>query len=94
MFKKIAASLLLLPMMALTAAEWKIADSAIKVAKPGNKVQALAAEELIRHLELISGGKLAPSGNGFVFHIGKVAPGGKKAATPTEANYVIDGKNV
>ena len=65
MFKKIAASLLLLPMMALTAAEWKIADSVIKVAKPGNKVQALAAEELIRHLELISGGKLAPSGNGF-----------------------------
>lgn len=94
MFKKIAVSLFLLPLMALTAAEWQIADSAIKVAKPGNKIHALAAKELILHLELICGSKLAPSGNGFVFHVGKAAPGGEKAATPTEANYVIDGKNV
>ena len=92
--KKCIALLLFSQLLLLSAAEWKIADSTIKVAKPGHKVQSLAARELALHLELISGGKLAPSGNGFVFHIGKVAPGSKKVATTTEANYAIDGKTV
>ena len=94
MFRKVTACLLFLQAIILTAAEWKIADSAIKVANPRNKVQALAAEELTKHLELVSGTKLSPGNNGFVFHIGKVAPGAKKAVRSTEANYVIDGKNV
>ena len=94
MKKYFAALLLLFSGMVLSGAEWNVANSAIKVAKPDNAVQKLAAEELQKHLEIVAGKKLAPDGNAFTFHIGTRAPNGKKVSTVTEANYAIIKNNV
>ena len=95
MIKKFAAAVLLCAaMVTLRAASWEVSNSTVKIARPDNKVQKLAADELVKHLELVAGKKLSGNADGFTFHIGSVAPGGKKARKSTEANYTIIGKNV
>lgn len=94
MIKKIAVLLLCAAAAGVFAATWEVGNSNIKVANPQNEVQKLAAAELVKHLELVAGKKLSGNADGFTFHIGTVAPGGKKEKKPTGANYSIIGKDV
>ena len=94
MKKKIAALLMFAAVAGVYGASWEVGNSTIKIANAKNKAQALAAAELTKHLELVAGKKLSGNPDGFTFHIGTVAPGGKKARKSTEANYSIIGKNV
>ena len=94
MMKKVAILLMFAAAAGVYAASWEVSNSNIRIAKPENQVQSLAAAELTKHLELVAGKKLSGSTDGFTFHIGTVAPGGKKARKSTEANYAIIGKNV